>query len=148
MAGVSGRIWKRWDKSSSHTSGSGARTISPACALRAISRRLIAATANYAKEAAAYSKLALDPESERKLKLLKNALTLAAPADPAESAEVTRILASMEGTYGKGKYCTPGTEKCKDLEELSKILATSRDPKELRDAWVGWHTISKPMRSP
>ncbi len=112
-----------------------------------MNEKLIGATASYAKEAAEYSRMALDPVSDRKLKMLKNALTLAAPADAKESAEVTRILASMEGTYGKGKYCTPGTGKCRDLEELSKVLAESRDPKELRDAWVGWHTISKPMRS-
>jgi hypothetical protein len=25
-----------------------------------------------------------------------------------ESAEVTRLAASLDGTYGKGKYCPPG----------------------------------------
>src|SRR5215831_2100848 len=71
--------------------------------------RVISTAARFAKEAAIFSRLALDPPSERKLKLLKNSLTLAAPADPAESAEVTRIVAAMEGTYGKGKYCPGGT---------------------------------------
>jgi peptidyl-dipeptidase A len=29
---------------------------------------------------------------------------------------------------------------------LSKILAESRDPKQLLDAWTGWHAIARPMR--
>ena len=33
----------------------------------------------------------------------------------------------MEGTYGKGKYCPPGKDKCLDLEDITKIMATSRD---------------------
>ena len=48
----------------------------------------------------------------------------------------------MEGTYGKGKYCPKGPESCKDLDALSKILAESRDPKQLLDAWTGWHAIA------
>ena len=73
-------------------------------------------------------------------------LTLATPSDPKESEELTRIAAAMEGTYGKGKYCPGGPQNCKDLEELSKIMAESRDPKQLLDAWTGWHAISRPMR--
>jgi peptidyl-dipeptidase A len=52
----------------------------------------------------------------------------------------------MEGTYGKGKYCPSGPASCQDLEELSKTLAESRDPKALLEAWTGWHAISKPIR--
>ena len=52
----------------------------------------------------------------------------------------------MEGTYGKGKYCPSGPDSCKDLEQLSNMLADSRDPKELRDIWIGWHAIGKPIR--
>ncbi|MCE5310665.1 MAG: M2 family metallopeptidase, partial [Acidobacteriales bacterium] len=66
-----------------------------------------------------------------------------------ESAELTRIAASMEGTYGKGKYCPAGTQdpsKCLDLEQITRIMATSRDPGQLLDVWRGWHTISPPMR--
>ena len=52
----------------------------------------------------------------------------------------------MEGTYGKGKWCPPGKDKCLDIEDITRLMATSRDPNELRDAWVGWHQISQPMR--
>src|SRR5215831_6186630 len=108
--------------------------------------RLIAATAGYAKRAARFDGVKLPEDLARRLKLLKVSLTLAAPADPKESAEVTRIAASLEGIYGKGKYCPPGRQDCLDLEEITKILATSRDPKELLDVWQGWHRIAAPMR--
>jgi peptidyl-dipeptidase A len=52
----------------------------------------------------------------------------------------------MEGTYGKGKYCPSGPESCKDLDQLSNVLAESRDPKQLLEAWTGWHAIARPMR--
>ena len=107
--------------------------------------RSITAGVRYAKQATRFDKLKLPEETARKLKLLKLALTLAAPADPAESAELTRIAAAMEGTYGKGKYC-PEKDRCLDLEDISKIMATSRDARQLLDVWAGWHTISRPIK--
>ncbi len=110
--------------------------------------RAIAATVQLAKDATRFDREHLEPDLERKLKLLKLSLTLATPSDPKESEEVTRIVSSMEGTYGKGKYCPAGKGKCYDLEDLSKIMANSRDAAELRDAWLGWHAISPPIREP
>ena len=81
----------------------------------------------------------------RKLKLLKLSLTVAAPSDPAERAELTRIGTAMEGAYGKGKYC-PTKDRCLDLEDITKIMATSRDAKELLDVWAGWHAIGGPIK--
>ena len=108
--------------------------------------RAINATVDYAKQSTRFDGLKLDPVTERKIKLLKLSLTLATPSDPKESEELTRIAAAMEGTYGKGKYCPDGPQTCKDLEDLSKIMAESRDPKQLLAAWTGWHAISRPMR--
>ena len=107
--------------------------------------RVIAATVVYAKRAARFDGVKLPPEVARKIALLKNSLTLAAPADPKESEELTQIVARLEGMYGKGKYC-PTPDKCLDLEDITKILATSRDPKQIEDVWNGWHTIAVPMR--
>jgi Oligoendopeptidase F len=59
---------------------------------------------------------------------------------------LTRITAGMEGAYGKGKYCPPGKDKCLDLEEITRIMANSRDAAELLDVWRGWHAIAPPMR--
>ena len=108
--------------------------------------RLIAATMTLAKKATQFDKLPLPLEVARKMKLLKLSLTLAAPSNPKESADLTRIVASMEGTYGKGKYCPEGKEKCLTLEDLSRLLASNFNPAEVLDAWVGWHKISPPMR--
>ena len=111
-----------------------------------LDEKFINATVDYAHQASRFDGLKLDPVTERKIKLLKLSLTLATPSDPQESEELTRIAAGMEGLYGKGKYCPSGPESCKDLEDLSRILAQSRSPKELLDAWTGWHAIAKPMR--
>jgi peptidyl-dipeptidase A len=108
--------------------------------------RLIAATVAYAKQAARFDKVKLSEELARKMKLLKLSLTLAAPSDPKESEELTRITAAMEGAYGKGKYCPPGKNKCLDLEDITKIMANSRDAAELLDVWRGWHAIAPPLR--
>ncbi|HTS28571.1 MAG TPA: M2 family metallopeptidase [Bryobacteraceae bacterium] len=106
----------------------------------------IAATVKYAKQSTRFDGLKLDPVTARKIKLLKLSLTIATPANPQESAELTQIVSEMEGAYGKGKYCPSGPQNCKDLEELSKIIAETRDPKQLLDAWTGWHAISRPIR--
>jgi peptidyl-dipeptidase A len=108
--------------------------------------RQIAATVAYAKKATRFDGLKLPEELARKMKLLKLSLTLAAPSDPKESGELTRITAAMEGAYGKGKYCPPGKGKCLDLEDLTKIMAESRDAAELLDVWRGWHAIAPPLR--
>jgi peptidyl-dipeptidase A len=111
-----------------------------------LDQRAIDAAVQYAKQATRFDGLALDPVTARKIKLLKLSLTIATPDDPKESEELTRIVANMDGTYGKGKYCPGGPETCKDLETLSRTLATSRDPKQLEETWTGWHAISRPMR--
>jgi peptidyl-dipeptidase A len=105
----------------------------------------ISAGVAFAKQATRYDGLSLDPETARKLNLLKLSLTVAAPSDPAEAAELTRLGAAMEGMYGKGKYCPP-EGKCLDLEDITKIMATSRDAKQLLEVWAGWHSIAPPIK--
>jgi peptidyl-dipeptidase A len=107
--------------------------------------RLIAAGVDYAKQATRFDKLQLPEETARKLRLLKLGLTLAAPSDPKESEEVTRLGVEMESEYGKGKYCPPGKD-CLDIQAITKVMAESRDAGELLDVWSGWHAISVPMR--
>ena len=108
---------------------------------------LIGATTELAEASRRYESAELSAASKRKLKLLKLALTLPAPRDPTERAELTRIAASMEGDYGKGKYCPDGDKgKCLSLPELEQIIGNSRDPEELKKAWLGWHQIAIPIR--
>ena len=111
--------------------------------------RVIAATTELAQQAQRFASLELPPELARKMKLLKLSLTLPAPSDATKRAELTRIAAAMEAAYGSGKWCPPGkssAEDCEDLEELSNVLAESRDPKKLETAWTHWHSISPPIR--
>jgi peptidyl-dipeptidase A len=108
--------------------------------------RAIAAQVELAKQATRLDHLKLPADVARKLMLLKVSLVLPTPADPKASVELTDIASRMEGAYGKGKWCPPGKDKCLDIEDLTRLMATSRDPHELREAWVGWHQISRPMR--
>jgi peptidyl-dipeptidase A len=107
-----------------------------------------AATA-LAKKAVRYDKLSLSPELSRKLLLLKLLAGTPGPSDPRELAEMTRLGTSLEAEYGKGKYC-PKTGKhageCLDITKIEQIMATSTDPEELKDVWIGWRTISPPMK--
>jgi len=105
-------------------------------------------TVDFVHRAQPFAALSMPPDLARKFLLLKLSLTVAAPSDPARAAELTRITSGMEGTYGKGKYCPPGADKCLDIEDLERILRTSRDPSELKDAWLHWHAIAPPMRKP
>jgi peptidyl-dipeptidase A len=103
----------------------------------------------------------LEPETRRALTLLRNPAVLPggppvpAPADPARRAELADVSARLEGLYGRGKWCGPGgaakagakaAATCRDLQDLTALMAKSRDYDALLDAWVGWHTISREMR--
>jgi peptidyl-dipeptidase A len=109
------------------------------------SERLLALGVRLAKEAARFDGLALPFDVARRLDLLKRGLTLAAPSDPAKTAELSQLAARLESAYGSGKYCPPGGE-CKDLPQLEDVMDKSRNPKELLDAWKGWHSVAPPMR--
>jgi len=101
-----------------------------------------------AKGATRFDKLDLPADLRREMTVLKTALTLATPANPAESEELSQITARMDGAYGKGKFCSDPSkpDACLDIEQITDVMAHSRDPKELRTVWEGWHTISPPMR--
>ena len=111
-------------------------------------QKYIEAIAKYAKDAAKFNGANVSPDARRQLDLLKLSLVLVTPSDPKEAEELTTIAARLEGTYGKGKWCAdPGkVTDCLDIEQITDVMATSRDEKTLRTAWEGWHTISKPMR--
>jgi len=110
-------------------------------------KAVIEATTELAKEARRFEGLDLSPDQKRKLKLLKLALVLPAPDNPAEREEITKLAASLEGDYGKGKYCPEGDKgKCLSLGDMEEILANSRNPEELKRIWLGWHQVSPPYR--
>jgi peptidyl-dipeptidase A len=112
------------------------------------SEAYMSAVTSFAKRAAQYDDVELDPVERRQLNVLKNALTMAAPADPKESVELAQLVTSMEGVYGRGKFCQDGESEdgCLDVEEITEILATNRNPTRLREVWEGWHSIAPPMK--
>jgi peptidyl-dipeptidase A len=105
------------------------------------------ASTKYAKEAHRFDGVALAPELARKRLLLELATGFPAPDDPKAQKELAQILASLDGDYGKGKWCPDGEKgKCLDVTAVEKLMAESRDAEELKRAWVGWHAIGAPMR--
>jgi peptidyl-dipeptidase A len=116
-----------------------------------VSQRMNELLVELAKGATKFDGVTLPPDQARMMKLLKLTLTQPAPADAKESEELSKLAAKMEGVYGKGKYCREtapaGQEKCLAIGEITKIMATSRNAKELLDVWEGWHTISPPIKA-
>ncbi|MEI6245959.1 MAG: M2 family metallopeptidase [Acidobacteriota bacterium] len=112
------------------------------------SQALNDAAARYAKEAVRFDKVETAADVRRQLTLLKVALVLASPSDPKQAEEMSKLVSSMTGEYGKGKWCKDPTkpESCLDVGGVTEVLATSRDPKRLREVWEGWQTISVPMK--
>ena len=68
----------------------------------------------------------------RQLDVLKNSLTMSAPPDPKEAEELTRLVASMEGAYGSGKYCPqardPDRQRTAARKGLPRHREDQRDP--------------------
>ena len=105
-----------------------------------------AAQVEIAGQAARFNGVAdLDSDTRRKLNMLRSGIIVPAPHDAAKTAEQAEIGAKLSGMYGKGRYCREdGT--CLALGELEDIMAHSRDPAELLEAWDGWHAIAPPMK--
>lgn len=110
-------------------------------------QELNALTVELAKKAHRFDVLKLPPEMARKMLLVKLSVGFPAPSNPAEQKELAQISASLAADYGKGKWCPEGDKgKCLDITAIERLLATSRDPEELKRAWIGWHAVGAPMR--
>ncbi len=109
-------------------------------------------TVELAKKAHRFDDLKLPPELARKMLLIKLSIGFPAPSNPAEQKELASIGATLGADYGKGKWCPDnakgvgGEAKCLDITAIENILANSRDPEELKRAWLGWHAVGAPMR--
>jgi peptidyl-dipeptidase A len=100
-----------------------------------------------AKKAGRFDGVALPSVMARKMMLLKLAAGFPAPGDVAEQKELAQVAASLDGDYGKGKWCPDDANgKCLDVTAVEKLMATSRDEEELKRAWIGWHAVGAPMK--
>ncbi len=105
------------------------------------------AVAELALQARRYEGMKLPVDVARKLKLIKLSVSIPVPHDPALASELTKIASSLDGDYGKGKYCPDGPSgKCLDVNDVTKVFANSRDANELLRTWKGWHAVGAPMR--
>ena len=113
-------------------------------------REFAVAVQRFATDAQRFEGVELPAELARKFQALKLSLAAPPPADPQKAAMLTRISVGLESDYGRGTWCRPappGAQRdCLQINALSRIMAESRDPDELRDVWTGWRTISPPMR--
>ena len=110
--------------------------------------RWLAYFSQAAAQARIYEKSPLDAETARTLTLLRLGVSAPAPSDAAKRAELARLLSRMSSAYGEGKGCHTerGKEICRNIDELSEVLATSRDPAALTQAWQDWHGVGRTIR--
>jgi len=111
--------------------------------------RLIARTTELVDQAKAFNGLDLPADLKRKILLLKLSLTMPAPHNAKLREELTQVASSLNGSYGKGKYCPDSAAKpdtCLGIDDLEERMAKSRDPKELTAMWTGWHKVGAPMK--
>ena len=109
--------------------------------------RLIEAQTKIAEDLKRFGSPHYNAELDRKFLLLR--LNLFSLSNPKEREEVSRLGTWLEGSYGKGK-CSPKTGphagESLPIGEVEKVLASSRNPDELKSIWVGWHAVGAPMR--
>ncbi|HOZ26200.1 MAG TPA: M2 family metallopeptidase [Hyphomonadaceae bacterium] len=98
-----------------------------------------------------YEGASLTPDQQRKMQILRAGIVMPAPSSgtPEEQKaiadELSKITTDLQSAYGKGKFTIDGKEL--NLEQLSEIISSSRDPKKLQQAWEGWQTIAVPMKA-
>jgi peptidyl-dipeptidase A len=97
----------------------------------------------YAKEAARFDHVQVDAITARKLYLLKQALTLPAPARAGAAQELATIETKLVTVYSTAKFTYKG--QVLTLDDIEERLRTSRDPDETRTLWEGWRTVSSPQ---
>jgi peptidyl-dipeptidase A len=102
----------------------------------------------YAIEAAKLAQVqGLDPDTARKLNILRGVLVLAAPTTPPEAAtELNTITTRLQSTYGKGRASLHG--KALTGDDVEAMMGTNRNPAELAEMWKTWHeNVGRPMRT-
>ena len=90
----------------------------------------------------------ISTDSARAIEMLKRQSAMPAPRNPADLAEMATLASRLGAAYGSGKYCSdPADPKtCRNLNQLSKVLAESRDWNADLEAWQGWHSVGRGMR--
>ncbi|MDZ7645293.1 MAG: M2 family metallopeptidase [Woeseiaceae bacterium] len=112
----------------------------------AASERYAAWHSRSVAESLRFADESLSPSTARALKLLKLGTSEPAPDDAEKRRELAEITTELTGMYGAGEWCPDDGRNCMSLNELENVLADSRDYDQQLEAWLGWRTISPPMR--
>ncbi|RIJ21382.1 peptidase M2 family protein [Henriciella barbarensis] len=97
-----------------------------------------------ANESKRFNDVDLPADLARKMQRLQSAVTIPAPSTEGAAEELSQIMTGLEATYGTGTFNYKGEDL--NLDQLSTIIETSRDPEELQAVWEGWRTVSPPMK--
>ena len=110
--------------------------------------RDLAYQAGILAEARRYTDAKVDQDTRRAFDLMLKGNTVLPPARADDQAELTRLSTGLEAHYGSAKACADPAkpETCRDLIELSRVLAESRDPAALRQAWIDWHNTASEQK--
>ena len=98
------------------------------------------AIGRFAKESTRFDAVDLPADQRREINVLKTLLVMVTPSDPKESEELATIMARLESAYGKGKWCADPSkpDACLNIDDVTKIMATSRDPRPVRRSSRCW----------
>ena len=88
--------------------------------------------------------LDLPDDLARKIQILRSGITIPAPSTQGAADELAEITTRLDSTYATGTFNYKGEDL--NLDQLSTIIETSRDPAELQAVWEGWRTVSPVMR--
>lgn len=113
------------------------------------SEKSLAYSKQIIEESKRFDGVEVSDDAARSIQMVRFGTTLPAPSNAEHRAELAQLTTDMTGKYGSGKYCPEGednTDACLDETALIRIMATSRDPDELQDAWTGWRSISPPIK--
>ena len=88
-------------------------------------------------------------ESARGIEMLKRQSAMPTPKDPAHLAEMAMLASKLGAAYGSGKYCKDPADPatCRNLNQLSDVLAENHDWNTDLEAWQGWHSVGRGMRA-
>ncbi len=102
------------------------------------------ATVKLAMGAAKFNGVDADPETRRKLNLMRVSQTLPAADKPGAAEELAAVATRIDSTYSTGKFSYKG--KSYTLDDASNIMASSRDPAVTRAMWEGWMSTAQPSK--
>lgn len=113
------------------------------------SERMLAVQSDILAQTELYRDQRTDAQTARALHLLRTGNTVLPPKDPAQQAELATLAARLEAAYGAAKACADpaGPASCRDLGQLSEVLAKSRDPAVLARAWADWHDLARDSKA-